>query len=297
MSGPSFGDAGVPTLDDALARPGLPSAGRTVLVVGGGLSGPHGSIGFATAFSLARDGARIIIGDRDRDAAERARELIVAEGGEAAVVVGEVASDEGCAQLVADAAAVYGGFDGVVTTVGRGDLDGILDVDRDGWDAMIEVNLTAAWQLIRHAAPHLPPGGTIVTTSSGAAGSRGPGTPYNVAKAALEQLTIGAAATLAPRGVRVNAVRVGTIWSTFASRAFDEEVRRQRAEQVALRTEGTVWDIAQAIAFLTGERARWVSGQILAIDGGGPTPAPPGHRAVEPASASETEPSIEQDHS
>jgi NAD(P)-dependent dehydrogenase (short-subunit alcohol dehydrogenase family) len=102
--------------------------------------------------------------------------------------------------------------------------------------------------------------------------------PYSVAKAALEQLTVGAAATLAPRGVRVNAIRVGTIWSTFASRAFSPELRTLRSDAVALKTEGNVWDIAQAALFLSGDRARWISGQVLAVDGGGPTPPPPGHR-------------------
>lgn len=272
------------TLSDGLARPGASAYGRTALIVGGGLSGVHGSIGFATAWTLAREGARIIIADRDADAAERARSLVAAEGGEVAVVVGDVVDGRACAQLVADAAAAYGGFDAVVTTVGRGDLEGILEVERDGWDAMLAVNLTSAWELIRHTADVLPRGGSIVTTSSGAAASRGPGTPYNVAKAALEQLTIGAAASLAPQGVRVNAVRVGTIWSTFASRAFDEQTRRNRVGQVALRSEGNVWDIAAAIAFLTGDRARWITGQVLAVDGGGPTPAPPGHRGNEEAS-------------
>ncbi len=269
------------TLRDPLARPAEPSAGRTALVVGGGLSGVHGSIGFATSWTLAREGARVIIADRDPAAAEYARALIVEEGGEASVVVGDVLTDEGCARLVSDAAEVYGGFDAVVTTVGRGDLEGILDVDRSGWDAMIEVNLTSAWQLIRHASAAMTKGGSIVTTSSGAAGSRGPATPYNVAKAALEQLTIGAAATLASRSIRVNAVRVGTIWSTFASRAFDEELRRRRVLQVPLQTEGTVWDIAAAIAFLTGDRARWITGQVLAVDGGGPILVPSGHRSSE----------------
>ena len=269
----AFDPADAPALKDFLARPSAPSEGRTALVVGGGLSGEHGSIGFATAWTLAREGARVIIADRDRDAAERAQSFIVAEGGDVAVVIGDIVDDDACSRLVADAADVFGGFDALVTTVGSGDLEGILEVDRVQWDTMLAVNLTSAWQLIRHASPILPRGGSIVTTSSGAASSRGPGTPYNVAKAALEQLTIGAAATLAPRGVRVNAVRVGMVWSTFASRAFDERMRAERATLAALRTEGNVWDIASANAFLTGDRARWITGQVLAVDGGGPTPS------------------------
>jgi NAD(P)-dependent dehydrogenase (short-subunit alcohol dehydrogenase family) len=268
-------------LADALAQPAAQSmAGRTALVAGGGLAGPHGSIGFSIAWLFAREGARVVIADRDADAAARAVELITEAGGEAASVSGDLASDEDCRRMVTEAHAIYGVLDAVATTIGRGDIDGILDVDRQTWDQIIEVNLTAAWQLIRHAAPLLPAGSSIVTTSSGAAQSRGPGLPYSIAKAALEQLTIGAAATLAPQGIRVNAVRVGTIWSTFAARSFSQEIRAERRDAVALRTEGTVWDIAAAAVFLSGDRARWISGQVLAVDGGGPTPAPPGHVAA-----------------
>jgi NAD(P)-dependent dehydrogenase (short-subunit alcohol dehydrogenase family) len=264
------------TLNDDLATRRLAMQGRTALVVGGGLSGEHGSVGFATAWCLSQEGSRVIIADRDPEAAERARSLIAAEGREVAVVTGDAVDDEGCAALVADAVGVWGTIDAVMTTVASGDMTGILEVDRAGWDQMLAINLTSAWQLIRHLAPVLPPGSSIVTTSSGAAGSRGPGTPYNISKAALEQLTVGAAATLAPRGVRVNAVRVGTIWSTFASRDFSEDVRAMRAQQVAMRTEGNVWDIAAAAAFLSGAQARWITGQVLSVDGGGPTPPPPG---------------------
>lgn len=267
-------------LSDALAQPAAQSmVGRTALIAGGGLSGPDGSIGFSTSWLFAREGARVVIADRDPDAAARAVDLITQHGGEAVALSGDVTSDDDCKRLVAEAAAAWGALDALVTTVGRGDIDGILDVDRDLWDQIIDVNLTSAWQLIRHASAVLPSGATIVTTSSGAAQSRGPGMPYSVAKAGLEQLTIGAAATLAPRGIRANAVRVGTIWSTFASRAFSQEVREARKTLVALRTEGNVWDIASAITFLSGDRARWITGQVLTVDGGGPTPAPPGHKS------------------
>lgn len=268
-------------LADPLARPAERSMlGRTALVAGGGLSGPDGSIGFSTSWLLAREGARVIIADRDADAAARAVALIVQEGGEAVALTADVADDADCARLIADAVAVWGGIDALVTTVGRGDLEGILDADRDLWDQVIGVNLTSAWQLIRHASAVLPSGGTIVTTSSGAATSRGPATPYAVAKAGLEQLTVGAASTLAARGIRANVVRVGTIWSTFASRAFSQEVRELRRGMVALGTEGNVWDIASAIAFLSGDRSRWITGHVLTVDGGGPAfGPPPGHRS------------------
>lgn len=270
-------------LADPLAHPTTMSMqGRTALVAGGGLAGPHGSIGFSIAWLFAREGARVVVVDRVPEAAARAVQLITGEGGEARSVIGDIADDEDCRRIVTEAHECYGVLDAVATTVGRGDIEGILEVERDTWDQIMAVNLTSAWQLIRHAAPLLAAGSTIVTTSSGAAQSRGPGMPYSVAKAALEQLTIGAAATLAPQGVRVNAVRVGTIWSTFASRAFSDEIRAERSRAVALGVEGNVWDIAAAATFLSGGRARWITGQVLTVDGGGPTPPPPGHRPAPP---------------
>ncbi|MEF2978564.1 SDR family NAD(P)-dependent oxidoreductase [Subtercola sp. YIM 133946] len=259
------------TTDDDLARAdALSMRGRTALVAGGGLSGQAGSVGFSISWLYATNGARVAVFDRDPAAARATVDLIHAEGGEAFAVSGDASNDADCARAVAETLERYGTLDALATTIGRGDVEGIFDVEREQWDQILELNLTTAWQLMRHAYPVMPPGSTVVTTSSGAAASRGPGMPYAVAKAGLEQLTVGAAATLAPNGIRVNAVRVGVIWSTFAARVFSEEDRAVRAAATALKTEGTVWDIAQAALFLSSDRARWITGQVLTVDGGGP---------------------------
>lgn len=259
------------TTTDYLARPDpLSMRGRTALVAGGGLSGNAGSIGFSVSWLYAMNGARVAVFDRDKDAAQATVDLIMAEGGEAFSIAGDASQDDDCRRAVYETLEYYGTLDALATTIGRGDVEGIFDVERQQWDDIITLNLTTSWQLMRHAAPLMPRGSTIVTTSSGAATSRGPGMPYSIAKAGLEQLTVGAASTLAPQGIRVNAVRVGTIWSTFASHVFDEAQRAARSENVALQTEGNVWDIASAALFLSGDRSRWISGQILSVDGGGP---------------------------
>jgi NAD(P)-dependent dehydrogenase (short-subunit alcohol dehydrogenase family) len=98
---------------------------------------------------------------------------------------------------------------------------------------------------------------------------------YNLAKAALENLTIGSANTLGERGVRVNCVQVGAIWGAFAAANMSEEMREIRKGWSALGTEGSPWDIAQATLFLASDRARWISGQILSVDGGPSSPKPP----------------------
>src|SRR5690606_4431429 len=131
------------------------------------------------------------------------------------------------------------------------------------------LNLKQAWYLMRHAQKHMSAGGSIVTISSGAADGRGPGLPYSIAKTALEKLTTGAAATLAPRQIRVNCVRVGMIWGAFAAKGMTQEQREIRRDNVAMGVEGNNWDIASAALFFSTDAARWVSGQVLYVDGGG----------------------------
>jgi len=173
---------------------------------------------------------------------------------------------EACVDAVAER---FGGLDLVADSIGGGGAVPALEVDDDEFDRVMQLNFLSAWRIIKFSQRHLRPGGSIVTISSGATEGRGPAMPYTIAKTALEKLTVTAASTLAPRGVRVNGVRVGMIWGAFAARGMTEEQRELRRQNVALQTEGTVWDIAQAAFFLLSDRARWVSGQVLAVDGGG----------------------------
>ena len=151
----------------------------------------------------------------------------------------------------------------------------------------MDLNLTTAWQMTRHAVDVLPRGGAIVNISSVGVRARGPGMVYNLAKAALENLTVGAANTLGERGVRVNCVQVGAIWGAFAAANMSPEMREVRKGWSALGTEGNPWDIAQATLFLASDHARWVSGQILSVDGGPGVGRPP--KPVPP-------PTVEVDH-
>lgn len=258
------------TTADPLSDAGAPDmAGKAALVAGGGLSGPLGGVGFSIAWLCAMAGARVAVVDRDREAGERAVAAIRDAGGEAewfSADVTDSASVEVCVDAVAER---FGGLDLVADSIGGGGAVPALDVDDDEFDRVMQLNFLSAWRIIKFSRRHLRRGGSIVTISSGATEGRGPAMPYTIAKTALEKLTVTAASTLAPDGVRVNGVRVGMIWGAFAARGMTEEQRELRRQNVALQTEGTVWDIAQAAYFLLSDRARWVSGQVLAVDGGG----------------------------
>lgn len=260
-------------VDDPIAEQGgTQLAGRVAVVAGGGLSGPEGGVGFAMAWLFARQGARVAVLDRDPVAAQRTVDGIVEAGGEAAAFEVDLTSDESCARAIGAVMETFGAIDAVADSVAGSGLAGIFEATPEEWEREMLLSTTTAWILLRNAERFMTRGGTIVTISSGAVEGRGPGLPYGVAKAALERLTIGAAGTLAPRGIRANVVRVGMIWSAFAARGISQEQRRVRSQNVALATEGNVWDIAAAALFLSTAQSRWITGQVISVDGGGTPP-------------------------
>lgn len=269
-----FGDADWRgSLTDELANTGSPwLAGTVVLVAGGGLSGPAGGIGFAFSWLCARQGASIAVLDRDPAAGARTVDEIRRAGGQAEWFQVEMTDDVSVAAAVAAVVRRFGRVDVVADSVGGGGTSGMLTVEPDHWQRVMDLNFTSAWSLLRHVAPHLGPGASVVFISSTAVERRGPGLPYAIAKAALERLAVGAAGTLARRGVRVNCVRAGMIWGAFAAREMSEAQREIRSSNVALGVEGTTWDIASAALFLSTRQARWITGQVLTVDGGGAAP-------------------------
>ncbi|MGP3928954.1 SDR family NAD(P)-dependent oxidoreductase [Nonomuraea sp. KM88] len=255
--------------------------GRTALVTGGGQNTSYPGVGYAICRVLARHGARVAVLDRNEEAAERTVKLIVGEGGEAISVVADVTDDRACAGAVAEVADRLGALDTVVNNVAAGDRSGLFDTTPEHYDRLMDINLKSAWSITRHAVPVLPRGSSIVNISSVGARRRGPGLIYCVAKAGLENLTEGAATTLGPQGIRVNCIAVGAIYGAFAAKgSMTPEMREQRREGTALKTEGTSWDIAHAALFLLSDRARWISGHILPVEGG-----PPHRYPVEPVTS------------
>lgn len=257
-------------LDDPLATAQGPwLEGKVALVAGGGLSGPEGGVGFAIGWLAARSGASVAILDHDAEAGARAAELIREAGGTAEVFPVDMTDDAAVEAAVDAAYERFGRIDVVADSIGGGGVESIFDVSIEDWNKALDLNFTQVWYLLRHSQKYLTRGGAIVTISSGAAEGRGPGMPYGIAKTALEKLTLGAAGSLAERGIRANVVRVGMIWGAFAARGLTPELREIRKNNVALRTEGNVWDIASAAFFLLTDQARWITGHVLPVDGGG----------------------------
>jgi NAD(P)-dependent dehydrogenase (short-subunit alcohol dehydrogenase family) len=261
-------------------------AGKVAIVTGAGQTpGSHIGNGRATAIAFAREGARVALVDRDRDAAEDTAREIEAAGATASVSEGDVSVEADCAAAVAACVAAYGALDIVHHNVGIGAGDSWAEgIDFDAWERIMRINAGGALLVAKAALPVLREQGHGVITNvssiaslvAGSAPMSNPPHAYKMSKAALNALTLSLAASYAQHGVRVNAILPGLIDTPMgvddvAQRLgiTRERYARRRDETVPLAGGmGSAWDVAAAAVFLASDEARFITGALLAVDGG-----------------------------
>jgi NAD(P)-dependent dehydrogenase (short-subunit alcohol dehydrogenase family) len=260
-------------------------AGKVAVVTGGGMSGDVTGIGAAISILLARGGATVGVVDRDEAAAQRTVDILAQDGAAAFGLIGDATREEECARFVQETVARGGGLDILVNNLGVTGVRKTAAIP-DPWAFTMTVNLDATRHMTRYGVEAMLEGGAIVNVSSTAAvvqirgnaqGSPrderptfGPGSAYAVSKGAVETLTLATAAQCGRFGIRANCVRPGEVWTAMVERLREnpQEWREERRLRSALRTEGTAWDIAHAVAFLASDEARWITGQVITVDGG-----------------------------
>jgi 3alpha(or 20beta)-hydroxysteroid dehydrogenase len=230
-----------------------------VAVVTGGASG----IGEATAHRFARAGAKVVIGDI-ADASTVAKEV----GGLA--VPTDVSREEEVANLLESALREFGRLDVVVNNAGVGAGGFLNTLTEEELDKVLNVNLKGVVWGIKHAAPRIADGGSIMNTASlaGPMGAPSYGA-YAASKAAVVGITKTAALELAPRRIRVNCVCPGTIDTPMMAEGADEDVEYQLAGLLhALGRMGRPEEVAALFHFLASDESAFITGQAIAIDGG-----------------------------
>jgi len=245
-------------------------AGKAVIV-----TGATSGIGRATAEAFGRAGASVVAVGRSPGALDEVRNAITAAGGQSHAVAVDVTAHEAPGHIVNEAVRAFGGLDVLVNGAGIIAAATLETTTDDGWDAMMGVNLRAPFRLMREAAPHLAARKGCIVNVSSVNGLRSfPGVlSYCVSKAGLDHLTRCAALEMAPRGVRVNAVNPGVTVTNLHRRSGMGEPQyaaflERSKETHPLGRPGQPDDVAALILFLASDRAGWMTGETIPIDGG-----------------------------
>ena len=246
--------------------------GRKALITGG-----DSGIGGSVAIAFAREGADVAISylPEEESDAQRIVALVEKAGRKAVALPGDITDAEFCRSLVADAVEALGGLDILVNNAGKQQAcESLEELSEEQFDATYKTNVYAMFRITKAALPHLKAGSSIINTTSIQAYMTSPFlVDYASTKAAINAFTKGLAQQLAPKGIRVNAVAPGPVWTPLQASGgqpteqlpeFDTETPLGRAAHPA--------ELAPAFVFLASAESTFVMGETLNVNGGMPTP-------------------------
>ena len=253
--------------------------GKVALVTGCGTIGDGWGNGKAIAVLLARQGAKMFGCDLDLAAAQATRDLIRAEGGIAEVVACDVTNAGGVKTLVDACMAEFGRIDVLINNVGRSEPGDPVTMEEAVWDEQMDVNVKSAFLTCKHVLPIMERqgGGSVVNISSiaGLSYIGKPQVAYAAGKAALMQMTQTTAVIYASRGIRLNSVVPGLVFTPLVKRLADKYAKgdfegfvAHRHGQVPMGHMGDAWDVANAVLFLACDESKYITAQQIIVDGG-----------------------------
>ena len=242
------------------------------------IAGSSRGIGLAIARAFLREGAKVVITGRNADSLEEAGALLAAEAEAQRVlsIRGDMTDPKEIRRALNETASAFGGIDAVVANVGSGTARGGWELTLDDWQSVLDINLLGSMALASAALPHLiARGGGSLTFISSIVGCEAINAPvtYSAAKAAVQSAMKSLSRLVGSRGVRVNAVAPGNV--LFPGGSWERKLaeRREFFEQyvqseVPLQRFGHPEEIADAVVFLASERASFITGACLVVDGG-----------------------------
>jgi NAD(P)-dependent dehydrogenase (short-subunit alcohol dehydrogenase family) len=247
-------------------------AGRKALVTGG-----DSGIGAATAIAFAREGADVAISylPSEEEDAQRIVGLITEAGQQALALPGDITDPALCRSLVDQTVEAFGGLDILVNNAGKQQhVESLTDVTDEQFDETFKTNVYAMFWITKAALPHLKPGSTIINTSSIQAYAPSENlVDYATTKASINAFSKGLAQQLAPKGIRVNVVAPGPVWTPLQSAGGQPtEKLPEFGQDSPLGRPGQPAELAPAYVFLASAESSFVVGETLNVNGGSPTP-------------------------
>ena len=234
------------------------------------VTGAARGIGLATASRFLAEGWRVALLDIDAETLAATHERLALPDDTMAVEC-DVAEPDQVREAVEAVAARFGRIDALVNNAGIADFRPILETDYATWSRILAVNLTGPFLCTQACAPvMLAGGGGAVVNIASISGFRASTlrVAYGTSKAGLMQLTRQQAAELGEMGIRVNAVAPGPVDTAMAKQVHTAEIRAEYRQAIPLGRYGTEGEIAEVVFFLASDRASYVNGQIVAVDGG-----------------------------
>ena len=243
-------------------------AGRTAVI-----TGADSGIGRAVAIAFAREGADVLISYlNETDDAEETAHWVREAGRRPVLMPGDVSQQGHCREVIQQAVTEFGRLDILVNNAAmqRSHQD-IGEISAEEWDQTFRTNIYSQFYLCQAAVPHMKPGAAIINTTSINAKTPSPQLlAYATTKGAIANFTAGLAGMLAERGIRVNAVAPGPVWTPLIPSTMPEEKVKSFGEQVPLGRPGQPAELAGAYVLLASDEASYITGAIIPVTGGKP---------------------------
>jgi NAD(P)-dependent dehydrogenase (short-subunit alcohol dehydrogenase family) len=237
------------------------------------ITGGDSGIGRAVAIAYAREGADVLISylNEDDDARETAR-WVEEAGRQAVLFPGDLADPATCRAVIDRAVQEFGRVDILVSNAAfQMTHETIEEIPDDEWDYTLATNLSAFFHLTKAVLPHMGPGGSIIGSSSVNSDNPVPTLmPYSATKAGIANMAASMAQLLAERGIRVNSVAPGPIWTPLIPATMPEEQVESFGQQVPMQRAGQPAELAPVYVLLASDEASYVSGARIAVTGGQP---------------------------
>lgn len=242
--------------------------GKATVITGG-----DSGIGRAVAIAYAREGADVLISylDEDDDASDTAR-LVRDAGRQAVTVPGDVSAPEHCRAVIAKAVEAFGKVDVLVNNAAyQMTHETLEEISDEEWEHTFQTNVSAMFYLTKAALPHMGPGSSIIASSSVNSDMPSPTlAPYAATKAAIANLSASMAQLLGERGIRVNSVAPGPIWTPLIPSTMPEEKVEKFGSETPLGRPGQPAELAPVYVLLASDEASYISGARVAVTGGRP---------------------------